>query len=158
MKIYTPGDREFEALIAVHAWFDHVLRAERGEILGDENGAPDNLNWLRQLPVDLELEIEETDGSLVGVAEDGSVTSIWEAYGPDDLPWCVFVVDQCGARLLPEYSVLDLDATDGPLDVILATGANEIPARYLEGDFLRTGDAVEIPDWVLHPVDRPDQD
>ena len=38
MKLYTPDDEEFDLLIAGHAWFDHVLRAERGEIFGDDHG------------------------------------------------------------------------------------------------------------------------
>ena len=71
MKLYTPDDEEFDLLIAGHAWFDHVLRAERGEIFGDDHGAPEELNWLRLLPVDLDFEIEDTDGSLVAVDDDG---------------------------------------------------------------------------------------
>ena len=158
MKLYTPDDEEFDLLIAGHAWFDHVLRAERGEIFGDDNGAPDELNWLRLLPTDLEFEIEDTDGSLVAVDDDGSILSIWEAYGPDDIPWCVFVVDQGGVRLLEEYSVLKLDAEDSVIDAALQRGSDEIPSRMLEGEFTRDVGELEIPAWIMHPVDRPDKD
>jgi len=158
MKLYTPDDEEFDLLIAGHAWFDHVLRAERGEIFGDDNGAPDELNWLRLLPTDLEFEIEDTDGSLVAVDDDGSILSIWEAFGPDDIPWCVFVVDQGGVRLLEEYSVLKLDAEDSVIDAALQRGSDEIPSRMLEGEFTRDVGELEIPAWIMHPVDRPDKD
>ena len=158
MKLYTPDDEEFDLLIADHAWFDHVLRAERGEIFGDDHGAPEELNWLRLLPVDLEFEIEDTDGSLVAVDDDGSILSIWEAFGPDDIPWCVFVVDQGGVRLLEEYSVLKLDAEDSVIDAALQRGSDEIPSRMLEGEFTRDVGELEIPAWIMHPVDRPDKD
>ncbi len=158
MKLYTPDDEEFDLLIAGHAWFDHVLRAERGEIFGDDHGAPEELNWLRLLPVDLEFEIEDADGSLVAVDDDGSILSIWEAFGPDDIPWCVFVVDQGGVRLLEEYSVLKLDAEDSVIDAALQRGSDEIPSRMLEGEFTRDVGELEIPAWIMHPVDRPDKD
>ena len=57
MPLYTPDDPEFAALEARHRWFDAVLQAECGELLGDEDGAPAALNWLDLVPPSRALDL-----------------------------------------------------------------------------------------------------
>jgi len=40
----------------------------------------------------------------------------------------------------------------------LQRGSDEIPGRMLDGEFTRDVGELEIPAWIMHPVDRPDKD
>ena len=62
-----------------------------------------------------------------------------------------FVVDEYGARLLPEYSILDEDASDTEREDALRRAAEEIPDRAERGDFTRTGTPVVVPVWLRAP-------
>ena len=50
--------------------------------------------------------------------------------------------------MLKEYSVLDEDADDETLEAILQRTAEELPERLERGDFHRTGETLNIPDWL----------
>jgi len=86
-------------------------------------------------------------GEDAGADVDGVQVAV-DVSGEDDIPWAVFVVDDYGARLLPEYSVLDEAATDAERETALRRAAAEIPGRAEAGDFTRGGDALEIPAWL----------
>ncbi|MFM7320740.1 MAG: hypothetical protein ACKO5K_04350 [Armatimonadota bacterium] len=155
MPLHTPEDPEFAALEARHAWFDAVLQAECGEIEGDDDGAPDPLNWLKLLPAARSLDVFETECSLAWVAPGGRVCTVWDATGDEDDPlWAVFVVDDSGVRWLPEYSVLDPEADEAELDRVLATATRELPDRLAAGQFDRDLPPYVVPEWLSSPRER----
>ena len=154
MPLYTPDDSEFAALAERHAWFDTVLAASCGELLGDHD-PPAPLDWTALLPPALALEFTGADCSLAYVH--GSYTlTVWDATGEGDAPWALFLADDAGVRLLPEYSVLDPDAPDSVFDATLARAAGELPGRLLAGELDRNLPAVEIPDWLKSPAYKPE--
>lgn len=155
MPLYTPDDPEFASLEARHRWFDAVLQAECGELLGDEDGAPAALNWLDLVPPSRALDLVECECSLAYVGDSGYACTIWDATGEEDEPWAVFVVDDAGPRWLSEYSLFDEDADEAALEATLEKASAELPARLEAGDFDRPAPPVPIPDWLARPVERP---
>ena len=155
MPLYTPDDPEFAALADRHAWLDTVLAASCGELLGDDE-IPAPLDWTALLPPALALEFTATDCSLACVSGDYAIT-VWDATGEGDAPWAVFLADDAGVRLLPEYSVLDPDATDATFDATLARATAELPDRLLAGEFDRNLPAAPIPDWLKNPTYKPEE-
>lgn len=149
MPIYTePEEPEFARLERRHGWFPNVLRAEYGE--QDAPGdVPAPLNWLDLVPAARRYDFDEIECGLAYIAPDGVYAcTVWDVSGEDDDPWAVFVVDDFGARLLPEYSVLDEDAPDEAREERLRRAAGEIPARAEAGEFTREGTPLEVPDWL----------
>lgn len=149
MPIYDqPDDAPLLEAYARTRWFEAVLEFEYGEREAGEE-IPDTLNWLKDLPVDLQFGLDEAECSLAYVAPDGIYrAALWEVTGEDDRPWLVYLVDDYGARLLNEYSVLDEDADDETLEATLQRTAEELPERLERGDFHRSGDPAAIPDWL----------
>ena len=155
MTLYTPDDSEFAALAARHEWFEHVLAASCGELEGDDE-IPATLDWTALIPPALALEFTATDCSLAYVNGEYAVT-VWDATGEGDAPWGLFLADDAGVRLLPEYSVLDPDAPDAAFDAALARAAEELPGRLLAREFDRVdAPAVPIPDWLAIPTYKPE--
>jgi len=70
--------------------------------------------------------------------------------------WTVFVVDDAGVRFLPEYSVVDEEAPPALVDQVLSRSMQELPGRLGSGEFDRPDAALQLPDWILQPVDRPE--
>lgn len=155
--IYTPEDAEFDTLAARSLWFENVLLAEWGEV-EPETEIPTALDWLSLLPAGRRLDIEEVDCSLAFVDDSGYVATIWDATGVEDDPWAVFLVDDCGARLLSEYSLFDEEPMDGALDVLLARAAEELPERLESGELSRAELPVPIPEWLMRPVLEYDEE
>jgi hypothetical protein len=149
MPIYDqPDDAPLQDAYARTRWFEAVLEFEYGEREVEEE-IPTALNWLKDLPVDLQFGLDEAECSLAFVASDGAYrAALWEVTGEDDRPWLVFLVDDYGSRLLKEYSVLDEDADDETLEAILQRTAEELPECLERGDFHRTGETLNIPDWL----------
>ncbi|MDX1934852.1 MAG: hypothetical protein SFU56_19820 [Capsulimonadales bacterium] len=156
MPLYTPEDAGFEEIAERHLWFANVLAFEYGEAVADDATVPDALNWIRLLPVDLQLGLDEADCSLAYVGENGYVGTIWDVTGPDDLPWAVFLADDLGPRLLTEFSLLTEEATDDALQTVLQAAAETIPARLLAGEYDRHGEPVPIPEFLRSPL--PDEE
>ena len=155
MPLHTPEDPEFAALEARHAWFDAVLQAECGEIVGDDDGAPGPLNWLSLLPPSRALDVMETECSLAWVSPGGGLVTVWDATGDEDDPlWAVFVVDDAGARWLPEYSVIDPDAESVDVDRVLEKASLELPDRLVAGEFDRELPTCPVPQWLSSPTQR----
>lgn len=154
MAIYDESDGAvFADYEERFAWVPNVLAVEYGEWETEES-VPEGMNWLELLPDDPRYDLDEVECSLVYVNEDtGYTATIWDASGEDDLPWAVLLVDEYGARLLPEYSVLDEDANEELLESALAKAAVELPARLESGEFDRAGERIVIPEWLLsHPA------
>ena len=114
----------------------------------------------QELPDDVRYSFDEVECSLG--FEDGAAgyaCTIWDVSGEDDLPWAVYVVDDFGARLLPEYSTLSQDAEPSALDAALQRATDELPPRLLAGEFTRTeGAPLEIPTHLrerLDPMEQP---
>ncbi len=155
MSVHTDADdARLAQLAARHGWFEAVLEYEYGEKGADENDTqnvvPDALNWLALVPESVRYDFDEVECSLAFFAPTGDYAcTVWDATGEDDIPWAVFVVDDYGARLLPEYSILDVEADDEAIDAVLARAAEELPDRAERGDFNRTGTSVPIPDWLI---------
>jgi len=164
MSIHTDSDdARLAQLAARHAWFEAVLEFEYGEkeaeVADDtQNVVPDALNWLALVPEAIRYDFDEVECSLAYFAPDNNYAcTVWDVTGGDDCPWAVFVVDDFGARLLPEYSILNEEADDATIDDVLARAADELPDRAERGDFNRTGTPVIIPDWLTaepHPTEQ----
>lgn len=149
MPVFTePDEPEFARLEARHRWFPRVLPIEYGEI--DAPGEiPEGLNWLLPLPAARRYDFEDVECGLAYVApDDGYACTVWDVSGEQDDPWAVFVVDDFGARLLPEYSIFDEEATDAERAARLRRAADEIPGRLEAGEFRRGGAAIVLPDWL----------
>jgi hypothetical protein len=147
-----PDDPALATAYEETRWFEHVLEAEYGERDVPE-AVPAALNWLALLPADLQLGLDEAECSLAYVSETtGYHCALWEVSGEDDRPWLAFLVDDYGARLLPEYSVLDEDADDETLDLALAKASSELPDRLTAGEFDRVGNPVIVPAWLAEPL------
>lgn len=150
MPLYDPTDVEFAPLAERFRWFANVLTFEYGEEDAPE-ALPDALNWVRLLPLELQLGLDDADCSLAyqsNTSEYAYACTIWDVSGPDDLPWCVFIADAYGLRLLTEYSLLTDEADDADLEAVLERATREVPDRLEQGDFDRTGEPVAIPVWL----------
>jgi len=159
MPVYIDpsDDPAFARVERRHRWFPQVLRAEYGEIepRGDEEEIPAALNWLALVPAARRYDFEDVECSLVYVDEKGGYAgSVWDVSGENDAPWAVFVVDDYGARLLPEYSALDDDASEADLEDALRRAAHELPDRIIRGEFTRAGTPVSVPDWLMRAADK----
>jgi hypothetical protein len=150
MPLYDDPDAPaLQEAYARTRWFESVLEAEYGEREA-EGEIPTALNWLTELPVDLQFGLDEAECSLAYVAADSPYrAAIWEVTGEDDRPWLVFLVDDYGARLLPDFSLTDEEADDETLDALLQRTAEELPARLESGTFNRSGEPLVIPKWLL---------
>src|SRR5918998_550610 len=113
MPIYTePDEPEYAYLERRHGWFPRVLEAEYGEQEAPSE-LPQALNWLLLVPAARRYDFEEVECGLAYVAPDGGYAcTVWDVSGEEDDPWAVFVVDDYGARFLPEYSVLEENASE----------------------------------------------
>lgn len=152
--LFTPDDPEFAALEARFRWFEHVLLASWNEIETPDT-LPDTLHWLGLLPDGSELDIEDVECSLAYQSDSGYTATVWDASGvEDDLPWAVFLVDDLGARFLPEYSLFDGEdeLPESALEDVLAKAERELPDRLLAGEFDRSGEPLPIPGWLTNPV------
>ena len=149
MPLFTePSEPEFARLEARHGWFPRVLLAEYGEI--DAPGEiPEGLNWLLLLPAARRYDFEDAECGLACVSPDGGYAcTVWDVSGEENDPWAVFVVDDFGARLLPEYSILDEETTDAEREDRLRRAADELPDRLEAGEFRRGGAAIVVPAWL----------
>jgi hypothetical protein len=156
MPIYDqPDDAPLLGAYARTRWFEAVLEFEYGEREAEEE-IPGPLNWLKDLPVDLQFGLDEAECSLAYVAADGAYrAAVWEVTGEDDRPWLMYLVDDFGPRLLTEYSVTDEEADDETLEATLRRAAEELPERLERGEFHRAGDPLEIPEWLAAaPLDE----
>jgi len=159
MPLYDDPENEpgFARLAERHRWFPAVLEAEYGERETPEGEAvPPALDWMSDLSVEARYSFDEVECSLA--YEDlkaGYACTIWDASGEDDRPWGVYVVDDFGPRLLPEYSVLDNEADDDALNDALQRAAEQLPDRLLAGEFTRTGEPAAVPEWLL--AELPEQ-
>lgn len=151
-----PDDPKLAAAYERTRWFEHVLEAEYGE-RETAGQIPEPLYWLSQLPESLQLGLDDAEISLAYESETTPYRcALWEVTGGDDRPWLTFLVDDYGARLLTEYSVLDEEADDETLDKVLARAASELPDRLIAGEFDRTGEPVPVPDWLSEPLIEED--
>ena len=151
--IYTePSEPEFARPEQRHGWFLAVLRAEYGEgDLPEGEDIPAPLNWLLQVPLPRRYDFEDVECGMVYVSPGRDYAcTVWDVSGEDDEPWAVFVVDDFGARLLPEYSLFDEEATEEQRTAVLRRAADEVPGRAEAGEFTRTGTPAEIPGWLRH--------
>jgi len=161
MALLTPDDPGFADIEARHAWFDAVLRADCGEILGSEEPLPVAVDWPKGIPDGRSFDIVQTECSLARVAANGYTVSVWEASGDDeegDPLWTFFLVDDAGVRYLPEYSVIDENAPLEMVDRVLSRSMDEVPRRLAAGEFDRDLPPLTLPGWLLEPVDRPETD
>jgi len=162
MRFYEdPADPTFAQLEERFRWFPAVLEAEYGERTAPEGagGIPAALDWMNDLSPEARYSFDELECSLAfNDPESGYVCTVWDVSGEDDLPWAVYLVDDYGARLLPEYSVLDNDVGDETLDAALQRAAEELPERLAAGEFTRTGNAPTVPDWLLAVADEDEED
>lgn len=162
MPIYTePEEPEFVRMEARHRWFYNVLLAEYGELPGapEETDPPEALNWLLLVPPERRYDFEEVECGLVYVAPDGGYAcTVWDATGEEDDPWGVFVVDDFGPRLLAEYSIFDEEATEEAREAVLRRAADEVPERAERGEFVRSGEPVAIPAWLLVELVEGEED
>jgi hypothetical protein len=152
--LFTPDDPEFDSYEVRHRWFEHVLLATWNEIVV-EGEVPITLDWLAVLPPGTDLDIEEVECSLVYVGENGYMATVWDASGvEDDLPWAVYLVDDYGARFLPEYSLFEgeEELPSDALEQVLALAEKELPDRLLAGEFDRELEPLAIPEWLLSPT------
>ena len=157
--LFTPDESEFAGFEARFRWFEHVLLAAWNEIQGEEE-VPGALDWLRLLPEGTDLDIEDVECSLAYQSDSGYVATVWDASGvEDDLPWAVFLVDDFGARLLPEYSLFEgedeLPST--ALEAVLARAEQELPDLLLSGALDRIGEPLSIPPWLATPLYREEE-
>jgi hypothetical protein len=159
MPIFTESeDAEFAALEERDSWFVAVLLAEYGELEGvpPDVEVPAELNWLAQVPLVRRYDFEDAECGLAFVSADGVYRcTVWDVTGEEDDPWAVFVVDEFGARLLPEYSVFDEDADEEEREAILRRASEEAPDRLVRGEFTRAGAPVEIPQWLNVVIEQP---
>lgn len=154
MPVYdSPEDAPLQEAYTRYRWFEHVLEFEYGE-RPDPQEVPPALNWVRLLPTEAQFGLDSVECSLYYAGISGYRCTIWDVTGEDDLPWAVFVVDDFGPRLLPEYSVLDEEANESDLERTLARAGEELPERLERGDFDRTGTPLIIPDWLDAPADE----
>lgn len=170
MPIYEePGDPNFRRLEERHGWFERVVEFEYGERSGgpgsggdtasEEEDVPPALNWLLSLPETVRYDIDTVECSLAFLSADKKYAcTLWDVSGEDDLPWAVFVVDDFGARLLPEYSVLDNDAPEEALEDALRRAADEIPGRLEGGGFTRAGKPMDVPDYLRMRRDSDEEE
>jgi hypothetical protein len=163
MPLYDdPEDPAFARLEERFRWFPAVLEAEYGERTAPEGaaGVPAALDWMTSLAPEVRYSFDEVECSLA--FEDpaaGYACTIWDVSGEDDLPWAVYLVDDHGARLLPEYSVLDNDVGDETLNAALQRAAEQLPDRLASGEFTRTeGTAPAVPDWLRVAVSEDDEE
>jgi hypothetical protein len=159
MPLFTEIEEpEFAAAEARHRWFPNVMLADYGELSAapEDTEVPDALNWLLMVPPERRYDFEDAECSLVYVSPDGSYTAtLWDATGEDDDPWAVFWVDDFGPRLLTEYSLFDEEASEEEQESVLRRAAEEIPEKAERGEFTRTGEPIEIPDWLMD--EEPDE-
>lgn len=149
MPLYDETDTEFKALVHDFRWFGNVLFYEYGEAEAPED-IPRELNWVRLLPLEWQLGLDDADCSLAYVSPSGDYRcTVWDVSGPDDLPWCVFIADDLGPRFLAEYSLLADEAEDAELEAILDRATSQVPDRLEAGDFNRTGTPLSVPAWLL---------
>lgn len=161
MPLYTePDEPEFVRLETQHRWFYGVLLADYGEIDGAPTPLPEPpaaLNWLAHVPPARRLDFEDVECNLAFV-DDGATgyeCTVWDATGENDDPWAVFVADDRGPRLLPEYSVFDEEASEAEREDALARAASELPERLLQGEFTRALSPLpEVPDWLQAARER----
>ncbi len=152
--LFTPDDSEFAAFETRFRWFEHVLLAAWNEIQADEE-VPGPLHWLALLPEGTDLDIEDVECSLAYRADSGYCATVWDASGvEDDLPWAVFLVDDFGARLLPEYSLFEgeEELPSTALEAVLARAERELPDLLLSGTLDRTGEPLSVPEWLVKPI------
>lgn len=157
--LFTPDESDFAAFETRFRWFEHVLLAAWNEIQANEE-VPGALDWLRLLPEGTDLDIEDVECSLAYQADSGYCATVWDASGvEDDLPWAVFIVDDFGARLLPEYSLFEREEElpSTALEAVLARAEQELPDLLLSGAFDRTGELLSIPPWLATPLYREDE-
>jgi hypothetical protein len=160
LVLYLPEDPEFSLYESRHLWFLGVLLAECGELaaMPEDAQTPPALDWLAQLPVSCRYEMEEAECSLAYVSELGYVATVWDAIGGGDLDdlesteetfWAVFIVDDAGARLLAEYSILDEEMHSETREVLLQKTRDELPDRLIAGDFTRPITPVSVPEYLF---------
>lgn len=152
-----PAEPEFAQIEKRDRWFANVLLFEYGELASAPGDAdvPTALNWLLDVPGERRYDFEDAECGMVYVSDDGAYAcSIWDVSGEHDDPWAVFVVDPFGARLLPEFSVLDERSEDRQRETVLKTAADAIPDQAVAGAFIRTGTPVAIPNWLLVDPDE----
>ena len=145
---------EFAAAEARHRWFFNVMLADYGELrtAPDDIEVPEALNWLLLVPQDRRNDFEEAECSMAYISPDGSYSAtVWDATGAEDEPWAVFWIDDFGPRLLSEYSVFSEEMTDEEQEAVLQRAADEIPEKAARGEFIRTGETITIPDWLMAP-------
>jgi len=148
MPLYTPEDAEFESLEDHFRWFPAVAAIEYGEQDAPAE-IPPALNWLELSPPALRYDFDEVECGLAYRADNGYVVTVWDCSGENDDPWAVFLADDFGVRLLPEYSLLFDDVDDTEREAVLRRSAEDLPDRLLAGEFDRAGAPVAIPEWLM---------
>ena len=151
MPIYTESEEpEFARLEQRHGWFPRVMLAEYGEAEEDPpEEIPVALDWLRLVPSTRRYDFEDVECGLAYVSAGGDYAcTVWDVSGEEDDPWAVFVVDDFGARLLPEYSTFDEDATEEERAAVLRRAGDELPARLEAGELARSGTPLDVPPWL----------
>ena len=161
MPLFTETEEpEFAAAEACHRWFPNTLLADYGELSAapPDTEVPGALNWLLMVPPDRRYDFEEVECGLVYISPDGAyAATIWDATGEEDDPWAVFWVDDFGPRLLTEYSLFDDEMTDEAREAILQRAADEIPQRAERGEFIRSGEPLAIPSWLMAETDEENE-
>ncbi len=156
MPLFTEIEEpEFAAAEARHRWFHNVLLAECGELntTPHDTEVPGILNWLLVVPPKRRDDFEDVECGLVYISPDGIYTaSVWDATGEEDDPWAVFWVDDFGPRLLTEYSLFDEEMPEAEREAVLRRAADEIPERAERGEFIRSGEPMAIPSWLMAEV------
>lgn len=149
MPVLTePDEPEFARLEARHGWFARVLLVEYGESDAPSE-IPGALNWLDLVPAARRYDFEDAECGLAYQSPDGAYSAtVWDASGEEDDPWAVFLVDDFGARLLSEYSLLDEAMPDADREERLRRAAEDLPDRLEAGEFDRSGMAIVIPAWL----------
>ena len=153
-----PSDPPFVEIERRDRWFPHVLLAEYGEGIAPDEEIPDALNWLLQIPAARRYDFEEAECGMAYVSGDGGYAcSVWDVSGENDDPWAVFVVDLLGARLLPDFSILDEEADAETRAAVLRRAADAIPDAAVRGEYTRTGTPLVIPSWLLADPDGAEE-
>ena len=149
MPIYTESEEpEFARLERRHGWFPRVMLAEYGEAEPPEE-IPEALNWLLLVPSARRYDFEDVECGLAYVSNGGGYAcTVWDVSGEEDDPWAVLVVDDYGARLLPEYSIFDEDAAEEERAAVLRRAGDELPDRLEAGELDRSGTPLHIPPWL----------